>query len=144
MARTPAITLDSPFHGSYFAEGRIYQYRAVKPGTDDWQVKPMEVGDDADDGTIIEGVSQEDALDGESLKVVLFGPTWAYNTGGVARNQRVEAIYDATVTDNGWFAIANPATDWVNKMIAGYALEAAVTLAKFKLFLTRETVTHNT
>lgn len=143
MARTPAITLDSPFHGSYFAEDRVYQYHAVKPGTDDWQVKAMEVGDDADDGTVIEGVAQEDALEGESVKVVFFGPTWAYNTGGVARNQRVEAIYNATVTDNGWFAIANPATNWVNKMIAGYALEAAVTLAKFKLFLTRETVTLN-
>jgi len=140
MARTPAITLDSPFHGSYFAEGGILQYRAVKPGTDDWQVKPLVIGDVATSGTIIEGVAQEDALDGESVKVVLFGPTWAYNSGGVARNQRVEAIYVGATTP-GEFAAINPALSWVNKMIAGYAMEAAVTLAKFKLFLTRETVT---
>ena len=107
MPRTPAIPMDNPFHGSYECEensdgNSILEYHAVIPGSDDHQVKEMEAGAGGD-GTIIEGVAQHDALDTESVKVVIFGTTWAYNIGGVTRNDRVEAIYNATHANNGRF-----------------------------------------
>jgi len=143
---TPSIPLDNPFHGSYDCElnnndERIYQYHAVKPGTNDYQVHAMEAGDDANDGTIIEGVAQEDALEGESVKVVLFGPTWAYcyDGAGIARNALVEAIHDAADADNGWFQTIG-AGSYTSTMVAGIALEGCVAEAKFKLFLTRTIV----
>jgi len=146
---TPAIAMEPQFHGNYECElndvdYRIYQYHGVKAGTADFQVTAMDSGDAQNSGTItFQGVAQEDALELESVKVVIFGPTWAFNTGGVTRNERLECIYDATATQNGWFVTATPGTSWVNLMIHGYALETAVTLAKFKMFVTREIVSLN-
>jgi len=140
--------MDNPFHGNYEAEisdtgvgdgFSILQYHAVIPGSDDHQVRELHVGASGD-GVDIEGVAQRDALVGESVKVVLFGPTWAYNIDGVTRNDLVEAIYDNTThITNGRFKTIG-AGSYTGKMISGIALEDAVTLAKFKLFLTRNIV----
>jgi len=143
---TPAIPLDNPFHGSYTVElnnndERVYQYHAVKPGSNDYQVHALEAGDDTTIGAIIEGVAQEDGLEGETVKVVLFGPTWAYcyDGAGIIRNALVEAINAAVDSDNGWFQTITGAS-YTGKMIAGIALEGCVAKAKFKLFLTRTIV----
>ena len=145
MPRTPAIPMDNPFHGSYECElsagdsFSILQYHAVIPGSDDHQVKELGAGASGD-GVDIEGVAQHDALEGESVKVVYFGITWAYNIDGVTRNDLVEAIYDNTShSTNGRFKTITGAS-YSTKMISGIALEDAVTLAKFKLFLTRAIV----
>ena len=146
---TPSIAMDSPFHGSFDCElndvdYRIYQYHGVKAGTNDYQVTAMDSGDAQNGGCVdFVGVAQEDALENESVKVVMFGPTWAYNTGGVARGARIECIYNATAANNGWFITANPATNWVNLMIHAVALETAVDLAKFKAFVIRHIVSLN-
>ena len=145
---TPAIAMEPQFHGNYECElndvdYRIYQYHGVKAGTADFQVTAMDSGDAQNSGTItFQGVAQEDALENESVKVVMFGPTWAFNTGGVARDARLECIYNADATLNGWFITLNPATDWMDLMIHGYALETAPDLAKFKIFITREIAAH--
>jgi len=139
MARTPAIPMDNPFHGSYEAEGAVYEYHAVIPGSDDHQVKEMTAGG-AGDGTIIEGVVQDDANDEESVKVVYFGPTWGYANAAIIRNARLEAIFSATAINNGRFQTI-AAGSYTGKMVAGIALEDAVELAKFKIFLTREIIT---
>ena len=140
---TPAIAMDPQIHGSYECElnnndERIYQYHAVKPGTNDYQVHAMEAGDDSGDGTIVEGIAQEDALEHESVKVVLFGPTWAYcyDGGAITRNQLLEAIHDAADADNGWVRPITGAS-YTGKMITGMALEGCVALAKFKMIVTR-------
>jgi len=135
MARTPAIPMETPYKGSFEAEGDILQYHAVIAGTDDHQVKELERGESGD-GVNIEGVAQEDALDGNSVPVVHFGITWAFASGAITRGDEVEAIYSATAAENGRFKTISGAYG-AGKMISGIALEDAEDGAKFKLFLHR-------
>jgi len=135
MARTPAIPMANPFEGSFETEADILQYLAVIPGTDDHQVTAMTTGSSGD-GTVISGIAQFDALDGEWVAVRYFGPSWAYADGAITRDNAVEAIYSATAANNGRMkAISGVYT--AGKMIAGIALEDAADGEKFKVFLTR-------
>lgn len=134
MSRTPAIPMDNPFHGSFEAEGAVYQYHAVIVGTDDHQVKEMTTGGAAD-GTFIEGVAQHDALDEESVNVVYAGITWGYASGAVTRDGPLAAIYSGTTASNGRFITATNVP--AGMMLAGIALEDAAAGEKFKLFLLR-------
>lgn len=120
MARSIALS-KSPLSGTYKADGAIYQYMAVKAGTDDHQVAPLDSGDTS--GTIIVGIAQNDANDTEAVEVVILGPTKARAEGSVTRDDLLEAIYDATANKNGNLktlsALAN------GKMIAALAEEDA-------------------
>jgi len=133
-SRTPAIPMDNPFHGSFEAEGAVYQYHAVIAGSDDHQVKEMTVGGAAD-GTKIAGAAQADALDEESVKVVFAGPTWGYASGVVSRDDPLAAMYNAAAGLNGRFIVATAVPN--NTMLSGIALEDAAAGEKFKLFLIR-------
>jgi len=135
MARTPAIPMANPFVGSFETEADILAYHAVIAGTDDHQVTAMTTGSSGD-GTVIAGVAQHDADDGEWVSVAYFGVTWAYAEGAITRDDPVEAIYSATAADNGKFSTCSGAYT-TGKMIAGIALEDAADGEKFKLFLTR-------
>jgi len=110
-------------------EGR--QYMAVKKGTADNQVKPLEDGDDA--GTVIVGFLQKDADDGESVAVRISGVTWARAEGSVTRGDLLEAVHDATDEDkNG--NLKNQGTPIsVTEMIAAEALESAADGEYFKV-----------
>ena len=140
MARTPAISMDNPFMGSFEAEGAVYQYHAVIAGTDDHQVKEMTAGAAAD-GTPIVGVAQEDQNDGHAVKVVYFGPTWAYAASAVTRLQALAAIYSATVAENGRFAPRTAADHAHDEQVPAIALEDALTGVQFKMLLTLYTCT---
>ena len=137
MARTPSIPMDNPFRGSFEAEGSVLQYLAVIPGSDDHQVDLVpNTGYDAGDGGIISGIPQDDALDGEWVPVVYFGTTWAVAQAAVTRDDPLEAIYSATVAENGrmkTMAGVYPAGD----MVSAIALEDAATGERFKIFLIR-------
>lgn len=135
MARTPAIPMDNPFHGSFEAEGAVYQYHAVIAGSDDHQVTEMDSAGGAADGLAISGVAQHDALDEESVKVVYFGITWGYASGVVERDNPVAAIQSDTASINGRFIVATAVPDGM--MLSGIALEDAAAGEKFKLFLLR-------
>ena len=134
MGRSPAIPVVG-IDGSFEAEGAIYQYMAVIPGTDDHQVAPIGAGIVVTDGPDIEGIAQEDANDTEAVAVRISGVSWAYNIGGVTRNDALCPVGNVTGNINGSMATADPTVSYTGKMIAGRALEDAVTLAKFKMFV---------
>lgn len=115
-------------------EGR--QYMAVKKGTADNQVKPLESGDTA--GTVIVGFLQKDADDGESVPVRISGTTWARaEAGGVTRGDLLEAIYNATEDKNG--NLKNQGTPIpVTEMIAAEALESAADGEYFKVQILKQ------
>jgi len=132
--RTPAIPVDG-IDASFEAEGAIYQYMGVIPGTDDHQVAPVGAGVVVTDGADIDGIAQEDANDGEAVCVRISGVSWAYNIGGVTRHDALCPVGNVTGNINGSMATADPTISYTGKMIAGRALEDAVTLAKFKMFI---------
>ncbi len=137
MARTPSIPMDNPFRGSFEGEGSILQYLAVIPGTDDHQVALVaNAGYDAGDGGIISGIPQDDSLDGEWVPVVYFGQTWAVAQAAITRDDPVEAIYSATVAQNGRLQTM-AGVYAAGTMISGIALEDAATGEIFKVFLIR-------
>lgn len=114
-------------------EGR--QYMAVKKGTADNQVMPLEDGDDA--GTLIVGFLQKDANDGESVAVRVSGTTLARASGGVTRGDLLEAIHDADDEDeNG--SLKTLATLANDLMIAAEALEAAADKEYFKVLIHKQ------
>jgi len=139
MARTPAIPMDNPFRGNLEAEGSVYQYHTVIPGSDDHQVKPQAAGA-VGDGTIIAGVAQYDQTNGHSVAMVYAGQTWGYAVGIVSRDNPLTAVYNATVdgtNPGGGFSNCTGQTLVAGKMIAGIALEDAADGERFKVFLTR-------
>lgn len=137
-ALSPAIALNGN-DGSYFlekvdsVEGR--QYMAVKKGSSDNQVKPLESGDTA--ATTIVGFLQADADNGESVCVRLEGTTWARAQGSVTRGDVLEAIYNATEDKNGNLqTLATLAAS--GKMIAAEALEGAADGEYFKIRILKQ------
>jgi len=134
MARTPSIELGQSFAGSFFAEGAIKQYMGVKKGSDDHQVKPLADSDTS--GTLIEGIAQFEADDGESVSVVLLGPSVARAKGSVTRGDLLECIYDAVADKNGNMKTITVLAN--GKMIAAIALEAAADGENFKVMLIRQ------
>jgi hypothetical protein len=115
-------------------EGR--QYMAVKKGTADNQVKPLEDGDDA--ATAIVGFLQADADHGESVRVRLEGISWARAQGAVTRGDVLEAIHDATDEDKNGNLQALATLAAAGGMIAAEALEAAADGEYFKIRILKQ------
>jgi len=142
-AISPAIPLEGPdasmklekggagSEADPYWEGR--QYMAVKKGTADNQVKPLEDGDDS--ATVIVGFLQEDADDGESVAVRISGTSWGRAEGSVTRGDILEAIHDQTDEDkNGNLKTLDPSTTLAHgKMVAAEALEGAADGEYFKI-----------
>jgi hypothetical protein len=140
MAKTPSISMEGAFGGSFEAEGSVYQYHAVIAGSDDHQIKEMTTGA-AGEGTPIAGVAQYDALTTESVKVVYFGPTWGYAAASITRLNALAAIYSATAAENGRFAPRTDGNHDADEQVPAIALEDAASGERFKLLLTLYTCT---
>jgi len=135
MALTPAISLVDAISGSYQLEGACGEYRAVVPGTDEDQVKIISGAHNAD-GCPIEGVLQDEQLNGEVGKVVLFGPTWAWAGGAISRGNPIIPYSDAADPSiDGSFVAVGAGAIANGKMVSGIALEDALKGARFKIFL---------
>jgi len=132
MALTPAIELTG-IDATFIAEGDIKKYMGVKAGTADNQVKPLESGDSA--GTVIVGVAQMDADDGEAVRVRIAGVSWVRAQGSISRGDLCQCIYNATEEKNGNMKKLTSLAD--GKMIACEALEAAADGEYFKALIVR-------
>jgi len=136
-AISPAIPCEG-IDGSFSAETNtsldVRQYMGVKVGTDDNNVTPLASTDTS--GTIITGIAQADANDGETVRVRLSGVSKVRANGAVTRGDLCECIYDATEDKNGFMkslsALAN------GKMIACQALEDAADGEFFKAMIIRQ------
>lgn len=126
----PSVSLESSITASYFAEGAIKQYMAVKKGTLDNQVKPLDSGDTA--VTVIVGFALNDADSGASVPICIEGPCMARAQGAVTRDNALEAIYNATAEKNG--NVKTITTCAGGAMIAGRALEDAADTAYFLIY----------
>ena len=117
-------------------EGR--QYMAVKKGTADNQVMPLEDGDDS--AIVIVGFLQADADDGESVAVRIAGTSWGRAEGAVTRSDVLEAIHDQTDEDkNGNLKTLDPSTTLAHGlMIAAEALESAADGEYFKIRIMKQ------
>lgn len=127
----PSVSLEFSPSGSYFAEGAIKQYMAVKKGTADNQVKPLDSGDTA--VTVIKGFALNDADDGAGLTVILSGPCMGRANGSVTSGDMLEAIYNATSDKNGNVKTITACAN--GSMIAARALEDAADTAYFLIFV---------
>lgn len=126
----PSVSLEGSASGSYYAEGAIKQYMAVKKGTADNQVKPLASGDTA--VTVIVGFALNDADDGAGLTVIHSGPCMARANGTITRDDMLEAIYNATAEKNG--NVKTITTCANASMIAARAMEDAADAAYFLIF----------
>lgn len=126
----PAVSLEGSPHGSYYAEGAVKQYMAVKKGTADNQAKPLDSGDTA--VTVIIGFALNDADDGAGFTVIHGGPCRGRANGAVTRGDMLEAIYNATAEKNG--NVKTITTCANASMIAARAMEDAADGAYFLIF----------
>jgi len=101
-AISPAIPCEG-IDGSFFAETNtsldVRQYMGVKVGTDDNNVTPLASTDTS--GTVITGIAQADADNGESVRVRLSGVSKVRASGAVTRGDLCECVYNAAENKNG-------------------------------------------
>lgn len=122
MARRPAIAAYPRCEGSFYVEtNTVYQYMAVKPGSDDHQVMALESGDS--DGVACLGIAQYEALANEAVSVVWLGPSFAKADGSITCLDAVGASYSATATENGELVTLSTLAN--GGMILAVALEDA-------------------
>jgi len=138
-AISPAIPCEG-IDGSFVAETNadnsfdVRQYMGVKVGSDDNNVTPLASSDTA--GTVIVGIAQADADDGESVRVRLSGVSKVRaQSDGVTRGDLCECIKDTAEDKNGNMKTLG-ATLASGSMIACRALEDAADGEFFKAMIT--------